>query len=61
MVKILIMGSRNVCPIFIPFFGCQVSGVSVQRSRWPEKFTRRRRAASLIVERNFDLVNFPKK
>ena len=30
MVKILIMGSRNVYPIFIPFFGCQVSGVSVQ-------------------------------
>ena len=33
MVKILIMGSRNVYPIFIPFFGCQVSGVSVQDMR----------------------------
>ena len=37
MVKTRIMGSRNVYPIFIPFFGGQVSGVSVQRSLWPEK------------------------
>ena len=37
MVKILIMGSRNVYSIFIPIFGCRVSGVSVQRRRWPEK------------------------
>jgi hypothetical protein len=32
MVKTLIMGIRNVYFIFIPLFGCQVSGVSVQRS-----------------------------
>ena len=30
MVKELIMKSRNVYPIFILLFGCQVSGVSVQ-------------------------------
>jgi len=34
MVKILIMGGRNVYPIFIPLFGCQVSGVSVQDMRF---------------------------
>jgi len=27
------MGGRNVYPIFIPLFGCQVSGVSVQDMR----------------------------
>jgi hypothetical protein len=32
-VKILIMGSRNFYPIYVPLFGCQVSGVSVQLYR----------------------------
>ena len=33
MVKILIMGSQNVYHIFVPLFGCQVSGVGVQDIR----------------------------
>ena len=53
MMKILIMGSRNVYSIFIPLFGCQVSGVSVPRRRWPEKFNRLRRAACLIKIETF--------
>ncbi len=38
-----------------------VSGVSVQRRRWPEKFTRRKEGGQFDRNRNFDLVKFPKK
>jgi hypothetical protein len=38
-----------------------VSGVSVQRRRWPGKFTRRKEGGQFDRNRNFDLVKFPKK
>jgi hypothetical protein len=31
------IGALDFYPIFIPLFERKVSGVSVQRSRWPEK------------------------
>jgi hypothetical protein len=39
VVKKIVMESRNVYPIFILLFGCQVSGVSVRPSRRSKKRT----------------------
>jgi hypothetical protein len=40
-------------------FGCQVSGVRCQRRRWVEKFTRLRRAASLIEKETIERRTTP--